>query len=366
MLKRFFNLIFIYSILLILANCVQAQPKAANLATANFEVQKIADGVYALIRSEPPSLWFNPNTVFIIGKKDVIVVDSNISSEYTREVLAALRKITDKPVRYVVNTHWHEDHIIGNHVYRDAFPHAEFIGHKSTLTDLPATGAANRKGTIENGQGFIAQLKAQIEKGENLAGQKITEEERLGYASDIKLVGSYMDESHNFQIVLPTVLVEDSLELNDGIRKIELLHLGRAHTAADLVVFLPNEKIVASGDLIVHPVPLIGSTSYPLEYGATLEKLLALHAKIIIPGHGQVMRDDSYVRLMIRLLSSIKQQVEAAVARGETLDQARKSVKLEEFRQAFADDSQHKSFVFLNYVTLPAIAAAYRQAQEKK
>lgn len=366
MLKRFFKLIFIYSLLVILANCVPAQPAAANLATANFEVQKIAAGIYALIRKEPPSLWFNPNTVFIIGKKDVIVVDSNISSEYTREVLAALRKITDKPVRYVINTHWHEDHIIGNHVYRDAFPRVEFIGHKSTLTDLTTTGAANRKGTIENGQGFIERLKAQIEKGEDLAGQKITEEERLGYESDIKLVGSYMAESSNFQIILPTILVEDRLELNDGIRKIELLYLGRAHTAADLVVFLPKEKIVASGDLIVHPVPLIGSTSYPLEYGATLERLLALHAKIIIPGHGPVMRDDSYARLMIRLLNSIKQQVEAAVARGETLDQTRKSVNLEEFRQAFAGDSQHKSFVFLNYVTLPAITAAYRQAQEKK
>src|SRR6185369_11048490 len=135
---------------------------------------------------------------------------------------------------------------------------------------------------------------------------------------------------------------------------------------ADLVVYLPKEKIAACGDLIVLPVPLIGSTSYPLEYGATLENLLKLDAGIIIPGHGAVQRDDSYIRLMIRLLNSIKQQTEAAVQRGENLEQLRKSVNLEEFRKAFAGDSQHKSFIFQNYVFLPATAAAYQQLTEKK
>lgn len=348
---------------LFLSACFAAQ---AGAATPDFEVQKIADGIFAVIRNEPPSLWFNPNTIFIIGKKETIVVDSNISSEYTKAVLAALRKITDKPVRYVINTHWHEDHIMGNRVYRDAFPNAEFIGHKSTLTDLPTVGAANRKGSIENGAGFVKLLKSLTEKGENLAGQKLTEEERLGYASDIKLVESYLAESPNFQIILPTMTVEDRLELNDGRRKIEILHLGKAHTGADLVVYLPKEKIVVSGDLLVYPVPLVGSTAYPLEYAATLENLLRLKPSVIIPGHGAVMRDDSYVKLMIRLLRSIRQQAEASFNRGESLEQMRKSVNLEEFRKAFAGASQHKALIFQNYVFLPATAAAFRQLTEKK
>lgn len=355
--------LFSWAIIFFLTSSAITQTRAEN---PDFEVQKIAKDIYAVIRKEPPSLWFNPNTVFIIGKKDVIVVDSNISSEYTKAVLAELKKLTDKPVRYVINTHWHEDHIIGNHVYRDAFPNVEFIGHKSTLTDLPTIGAGNRKGSVENGKGFVSLLKTQLEKAEDLAGQKMTEEERLGYSSDIKLIESYLAEAANFQIILPTITVDDRLELNDGKRKIEILFLGRAHTGADLVVYLPKEKIAACGDLIVLPVPLIGSTSYPLEYGATLENLLKLNAQIIIPGHGAVQRDDSYIRLMIRLLNSIKQQTEAAVQRGESLEQLRKSVNLEEFRKAFAGDSQHKSFIFQNYVFLPATAAAYRQLTEKK
>jgi cyclase len=351
-----------FSIILTLSALVYAQEAKRD---RNFNVEKIADGVYALIRTEPASLWFNPNNVFIIGKSDVIVVDSNISSEYTREVLAELRKLTDKPVKYVINTHWHEDHIIGNRVYRDAFPAAKFVGHRSTLVDLPEIGGANRKGTLQNGKGFIGLLEGKLEIGENLAGQKISEEERLGYASDIKLVSSYLAESKNFDIILPTVLVDDRLDLVQDARRVEVRFLGKAHTGSDLVVYLPDEKVLVGGDLIVHPVPLIGSTSYPLEYGATLEKLLAIDASVIVPGHGPVMRDKSFLRQMIGLINAIKQQAEASAKRGETLEQLRKSIDLAEFQNIFAGDSQHKQLVFRNYVTIPATAAAHKKLAER-
>src|SRR6187455_927244 len=100
------NLLFSVGVLSLAAVTLSAQ---AERPTRSFKVEKIADGIYAVIRAEPASLWFNPNNVFIIGKRDCIVIDSNLTSEHTREVLAELRKLTDKPVKYVVNTHWHED-----------------------------------------------------------------------------------------------------------------------------------------------------------------------------------------------------------------------------------------------------------------
>ena len=121
-------------------------------------------------------------------------------------------------------------------------------------------------------------------------------------------------------------------------------------------------EIVEFGDLVVSPIPLIGSTSHPLEFGATLEQLLALKPAILIPGHGPVMRDDAYVRQEIRLLASIRQQVEAAVAHGSSLEDTRKSVDLEPMRRLFAGDSQLRSFIFTNYVVTPGVAAAYRDA----
>lgn len=353
-------------VICVLTAAVIALANMTAAAYSHFGVQKVGKGVYALIRKEPASLWFNPNNFFIIGDEYAIVVDSNISSEYTREVLAELRKLTDKPVKYVINTHWHEDHIIGNRVYRDAYPNVQFIGHRSTLTDLTTIGAANRKGSVQNGGGFIGRLEANIEKGEDFEGRKLTEEEKIGYTSDIAIVSSYLAESTKFDIILPTVLVDDKLELIQGKRTIDVLFLGRAHTGADLVVWLPDEKIAITGDLIVYPVPLVGSTSYPLEYGATLEKLLALKAKTWIPSHGPVMHGDSHIRSMIALMNSIKLQTEASAKRGETLEQMRNSVDLEEFRKIFAGDSQHKSFIFKNYVTLSAVAAAYQHLKTKK
>ena len=334
-------------------------------AFGSFEVQKVAEGVYVTVRKDPLGLWFTANNVFLINDDDVIIVDANMTSAVTREVLAALRKLTDKPVRYVINTHWHEDHIIGNQVYRDAFPGVEFIGHVSTLADLPTVGASNRKQSVDGGSDLVKLLRDSAEKNQSLAGGELTAEERAGYGFTASLIEQYVAESSTFRILMPTLTVEDRLTLHRGSRVIDIRHLGRAHTAADLIVHLPKEGILITGDLVVHPVPLIGSTSFPAAYAETLEKLLSLRADILIPGHGPVMRDHSHVKLMIRLLSSVRVQVEAAVARGETLEQVRKAVDLEEFRKAFAGDSKFKSFLFLHYVTNSSIAAAYRQATKK-
>jgi cyclase len=328
----------------------------------SFELQKLGEGVYAVVRREPPGLMFDANNVFIINERDVIVVDSNFSLASTREVLAALRRLTDKPVRYVINTHWHDDHITGNQVYREAFPGVEFIGQESAPSDMAGMGAKNRKSLQDNTPKLIRLFRDQVEKKKNLAGQDLTDEERDSYLKDAGLLERYLESIPTLQIIAPTITVKESLTLRRGARNIEILHLGRGHTPADLLVYLPQEGILITGDLVVEPVPLVGSTSLPADYAATLRKLLDFKPKIIVPGHGVVMRDDSYVRRMIRLLDSINVQAEAAAKRGETLEQARKSVKLEEFRREFAGNSQLKSFIFQTYVASPGVEAAYRQA----
>ncbi len=343
-----------------------ASPLVAPGQSENFEVVKITEGVYAAVRREPPGLAFDANVTFIINAEDVVVVDSNVTPSSAKEVLAALRRLTQKPVKYVVNTHWHDDHHMGNQVYRDAFPNVEFIGHTTTREDLSTTGASNRKQLIAGAPQIVAQLRGLVEQNKSLTGRALTDEERASHLSDIRWAERYLSEAPSFQIIFPTIAVEERLTLYRGNRTIEIRHLGRAHTRADLVVHLPQEGIVIAGDLVVWPVPLVGSTSYPLDYGATLEKLLALKPAVIIPGHGPIMRDDSYVKLMIRLLASLKQQTEAAVARGETLEQARKSVNLEEFRKAFAGESQLRSVIFNMYVTSSGVAAAFRQTTTKQ
>ena len=337
--------------------------------SGNFEMVKVADGVYAAIRTEPPGLTVNGNSVFIINDDDVVVVDTTLTPGTAKEELAALRKLTSKPVKYVINTHWHDDHIMGNQVYRDAFPGVEFIAHIATRDYLPTTGLSNRKGALsEQGYpGFIAFLKQQLQENKSVFGGPMDEEERTTYASDIKIAERYMAENPGVEIVLPTITLEDRLTLHRGNRVIDVRYLGRGHTSGDIVVHLPKEGIVIAGDLVIWPVPYVGNPqSHPGEWRTTLEKLMALNPTTIVPGHGPVLHDNAYLKLMSRLFASMQQQAEAAVARGETLEQTRKSVNLDEFQKLFAGDSRIRKSIFSNYIKGSGVAAAFSDASTKK
>ena len=346
-----------------------SSPLIASGQSAQFEVVKVAEGVYAAIRKEPPGLTVNANTVFIVNTEDVIVVDTTLTPGSAREVLAALRKLTTKPVRYVVNTHWHDDHILGNQVYREAFPGVEFVAHAKTLEYLPTTGLTNRKQAMsaDGYPRFIAALKNRLEKNESVFGGPLDEEERATLTSDIRIAQRYMAENPSAQVILPTVTLEDRLTLHRGKRTIEILSPGRGHTSGDIVVHLPAEGVLITGDLVIWPVPYVGNPqSHPGDWGATLEKLIALRPAVIIPGHGPVLRDDAYLKLMANLFASIKRQVEASVGRGETLEQTRKGVNLDEFQKAFAGDSRMRKMIFRSYVMGPAVEAAFNDASAKK
>jgi glyoxylase-like metal-dependent hydrolase (beta-lactamase superfamily II) len=98
------------------------------------------------------------------------------------------------------------------------------------------------------------------------------------------------------------------------------------------------------------------------DWRASLEKLRDLKPSVIVPGHGEVMRDDKYVNVLIGLTRSLQEQAAAAVARGEKLEDARKNVKLDEFRDAIAGGDRLLRFVFRVYVANAGFAAAYREA----
>lgn len=340
-----------------------ASSNARDPYSNSFDVQKVAEGVYAVIRNYPAGLMVDGNSAFIVNDEDVVVVDA---PEASRDMLAALRKITSKPVRYVVNTHWHDDHITGNHVYREAFPGVSFIGHRSLRDYLPTTGLKNRKEMIEGAPKFAAQEKQMVAKNKSFMGGELTEEERAGMASDPRLVDRYMAEVPGAEIILPDIAVDDRLTLYRGKRTIEILHLP-GHTAGDLVVNLPAEHIAITGDLVVSPIPLIGDPqSHIADWAASLKALRALHASAYVPGHGPVLRDDSYLALMEELMTFVATKVGEAVSRGETLEQARKDVDLKDLRRRFAGDSKWKGFIFDNYVTGPSIDAAFHEVSPRK
>ena len=349
---------------LVAAAAAPAAGGAAGGAPEPPRLEKLAEGVWAWVRRDPPGLMVDANSLVVVNDDDVIVVDA---PEASRDLLAALRKITPKPVRYVVHTHWHDDHIAGDRVWRDAFPAVELVGHVSMRDYLPVTGAANRRRMIESAPKVVAQLRQTVSAGRSPAGGPLTDEERRGYASDFALVDRYMEEVPGAPLLLPTLTVDGSLTLHRGARAIEIRHLGRGHTSADLVVWLPAERIAAVGDLVGFPIPLVGSDqSHAGEWGATLAKLRALHPAVIVPGHGPVLRDDVQAERMERLFDGIREQVAKSVEGGGDLAATRKAVDLSAFRKEFAGDSKHLGFLFDTYVTAPAVESAFRDATGAK
>jgi len=352
-------------IVVALAAIVLAGVTVASQA-ANFDVQQLAEGVYAVIRREPPGFMVDANNVFIIGDTDVVVVDANGAPGITREVLAALRRITNKPVRYVVNTHYHDDHIRGNAVYRDAFPGVDFIAHSFAKSYLPVEGAANRKNFLQGAPGFMNQLKGLLKDGKSLTGGTLSDEERVSITSDVTLAEYVLADGAAAEAILPTIAIDDRLTLKRGRHTIDIRHLGKGHTAADLVVHLPADNILITGDLVVWPVPLVGDPqSHIGAWSETLKAAADLKPRIIVPGHGMVLKDTSYLQTLSLMFAAINDQVTALVGRGETLENVRKTVNVDEYRRQLVGASAVRSLLFTNYVMRPAVGAAYRQAGGK-
>src|SRR5262249_2142530 len=151
----------------------------------------------------------------------------------------------------------------------------QFIAHQRTREYLPSTGLANRKGAMSEGgyPQFIRALRHRLDTKQSFFGGPMNDEEQATYASDIGIAERYLAENPGAEIVLPTITLDDQMTLRSGNRTIEILYLGRGHTSGDIVVNLPQERVVIAGDLVMWPVPYVGSPqSHPADWSTTLKK----------------------------------------------------------------------------------------------
>jgi cyclase len=339
----------------------------SSLATAaeEFSVTRLSDGgsgerVFAIVRNDPPGFAVESNSGFIECRDQIVVVDAQSNEATTRRVLAAIRKHSDKPVRYLINTHWHDDHIVGNRIYREAFPNMRVVAHQESLVYLPGDGKKNRDRFHRAIPDALAGLRATLQSGKTAAGQPLTDEQRASLVSDIRLGEDYSTVPDDFTPVLADVSVSEKLEMREPGCAIDVLPLGNAHTTGDLVVHVKGASVVFVGDMIGWPVPLVGADqSRVREWSGTLQRVRGLGAKIIVPGHGPVMRDYTHLDRISTLMTTVTQRVDAVRAHGETLEVARSRIDLSDVRRQFAGDSPVHGALFDAYVTGPAVTNAW-------
>lgn len=273
----------------------QRRPRPEGI-TGHARIMPLAPNVYAVLRvNEPLGLAQNANTLVVVGDSDVVVVDAQFTREATLQTLAAIRSITPKPVGVVVNTHWHDDHLAGDQVYRDAFPGVRFVQHANTIADLEALGVPNRAGTREGAPPVAARLQRLLDVNLGADSTPVTETERAALESALRIMDRYLAEAPAFSAVPVRDTVRTRLTLRRGPTTVDIRWLGCANTRGDLVVHLPEHGIVATGDLVVWPVPFAFG-SYPSSWVAALDSVAALQPRIVLPGHGPVMRDLNYLR----------------------------------------------------------------------
>jgi glyoxylase-like metal-dependent hydrolase (beta-lactamase superfamily II) len=212
------------------------------------ELTRLADNVYSYVgvKDASPAHSFAANAGIVIGRDGVLVVDTLISAKEGERFLADIRKVTNKPIKYVVNTHTHLDHALGNCVF--AKLGATVISHEADRTSLASQGA-----DILNNAGNYGL------KPEDMAGTVIT---------------------------VPTLAFSDQMIIDLGGEEIRLIRTAPSHTAGSLVVYLPAKKLLFSGDILFtdfHPFLADGDFK---GWVTTIDSLLAMDVERIIPGHG--------------------------------------------------------------------------------
>ncbi|MBV8841437.1 MAG: MBL fold metallo-hydrolase, partial [Bryobacterales bacterium] len=274
--------------LLAAAACAAAQTYPVTQGKT-YKFEKIADGIYYATGGG------GSNNVVVVNDADVLLVDDGTTPTAARAFIADVKTLTSKPIRYVVNTHFHYDHTDGNSVFP---PDVDIIGHEFVRHAILDFDVLHREPFI-------------------------TSQARMPAA-----------ERDTIKPTPPNVTYSSKMILNKGPREIQLLFLGRGHTAGDTVVFLPRERIVATGDLMESRLAYMGDAYFD-EWVTTLENLKKLDFATVLPGHGAPFSDKGLITAFQAYLSDLVKQGTALKKQGVSADDAAKRVDLTAHAKAF-------------------------------
>jgi len=273
-------------------------------------LSKIADGVYHAVGTG--NLGVGANAAIIVNDDEVLIVDSHVSATAAWALLRELRAITTKPVKYVVNTHFHYDHAHGNQFFGKG---VEIIGHEFTRAQMLA-GKSKQGAAYE---GLLRVLPQRRDSLQRVIDTAQSADVRRAARTRLLQVQRYQRAVDDVRPTAPNVTLNHQLTLRRGSREIRILFLGRGHTGGDVVVYLPAERVLVTGDQIGTGLPYLGD-GYLDEWATTLGYVDALPWDVILPGHGQPVRDHATPGKLASLLRDIHRQSSSLLDEGLSFD----------------------------------------------
>ncbi|MGH9238127.1 MAG: MBL fold metallo-hydrolase [Vicinamibacterales bacterium] len=304
------------------------RPAGTTFSGKAFRFNKVKEGVYHAIGTG--ALTVVGNSTVLVNDRDVIVVDDHVSPAAAWVLVEEIKALTDKPVTTVVNTHFHFDHAHGNQIFA---PGVQIIGHEFTrraLLDDPVSKPLYQSFySVKTLEGQIENLRKRIASEQNAAAR-----EKL--QAQLTSVENNYASQKELRPTPPNVTLTTQMTLFRGDREIQIRYLGRGHTAGDVVVYLPKEKAVITGDLLTASTSNL-SDSYPVEWAATLEELKKLDFDTVIPGHGAAFTDKAKIDYFAAYLRDVWSTVSALKKQGVSAEEAAKRADLSKHKERFAN-----------------------------
>lgn len=292
----------------------------------HLEWQQVAEGVW--FGSTRPDPFQTGNTVIIaLPSGGSMVVDSQNADFLAREVLEQARAVAPGPVKYVINTHLHQDHMGGNATFLDANPQVQIIAHRNTCTGI---AWKTKPRMVERLPGLRRNLQ---DWKDQLAALPAGDAKAAGLAHRIQGLELYLDETGSFRWVMPTQCLDlqpgQSKVIEDGGRRIEIEYFGRAHSTGDLGVFLPKEKLLVIADLWTQGTGnalvdsgLDGRDGSVVDYAAALKRARALDFDIALTGHAKVIRGKASLDAAIAFADSMVAKIRERDDHGDMVEEA--------------------------------------------
>ena len=292
-------------------------------------VIKIADGVYAALGNG--TIQTQDTVAVIINRDDVLLVDTNITPEATRRLVNDIKTLTDKPIRYVVNTHWHYDHTDGNQIFG---PGVQIIGHENTRKTILA-GVLHKR--LE--QAFRDLPNALANTRKRLAAAK-DDAERQQIQRQLDVQEAYQQQLKETVPTPPNVTLTDRLTIHSGDREIQIFHPGRGHSDTDVIVYLPKERVLVTGDYWEGDRTGALNFGFHDEWADNLEKLKSIDFDWVIAGHGDPFRGKETIAYKQEFLRDLWSQAKALHAQKVPVAEAAKRIDMTKHRAHFDNFTQ--------------------------
>lgn len=314
---------------------------AVDTGSKLFDLEKAAEGIY--FAQARPQAMINCNAAIFVGAKEVVVVDAHSKPSAATSLLGQIkREITDKPVRYVINTHFHWDHTQGNHAYRVAEQKIDFIASSATKQLMTDLAAARLKASLDQAPKQVDDLRARADKSASA-------EEKTFCAEQIRQIEAYRAELQNYTLELPTITFEKSYVLQDPAHDLHLEFHGHAHTAGDVVVFCPQKRVVATGDMIHGFLPFI-LDGFPRVWPGTIKSVGQLDFTKILPGHASLQDGHTIMTNMANYIEELTARVEEGKKAGLTVADLQKRITVASLKSlqsnGYGEYIQHNNFRF--------------------